>query len=225
MRRRNGGGGGSGTAEPANYASDLRQWSDKCQFCVFWALRQVSCAGTVRGLFLGEVAPELGPEGAGAHRLAEGTREAVLTCQAGQVGGAAQVRGADRRSGRKPVVSAGGGEAASSPRLHSHFPRPHPSRSAPGLAHLPASSWLIKLFTTCALSPEALLWRLSLLTALETPHSAFASTDFSYRNPHPLLPWGHGPCQAGLIPETVPWKTGRVALLRWASFPVRQETR
>lgn len=79
-RRRRGG----GATEPPNHWTKPGQWSEKCQCCVFWALRrgQVRSVGEIRKVFLGEAAFELRPEGSGALALAE-RREAVLTWSAG----------------------------------------------------------------------------------------------------------------------------------------------
>lgn len=113
---------------------------------------QVSCAGVVREVFLGEVAFELGPEGIEALGLAE-RREVVPTQRAGPHGGRTfrvleEKAEAERR---KCVVCVGGGEACPAPapwqlppspgaQLRGkavHSPRPCPSRPASGLAHWP----------------------------------------------------------------------------------------
>lgn len=101
-RRRRGG----GATEPPNHWTDAGQWSEKCQRCVFWALRrgQVRSVGEIRKVFLGEAAFELRPEDSEALALAE-RREAVLTWSAGlQCGRSRRGHRGQGRSRRKCVV-------------------------------------------------------------------------------------------------------------------------
>lgn len=130
---------------------------------MFGALRwgQASWAGLIRGVFLGEVASELGPEGTGALGLAE-KREAML----GWVWRAGQVFPGPRGKREGGSVSGGGGEACPAPAPGLLRPPPgaelrgelgsllpwtlsQQALLGPGPpAHL-VLAWLIKLFTTC----------------------------------------------------------------------------
>lgn len=136
---------------------------------MFGALRwgRASWAALIRGVFLGEVASELGPEGTGALGLAERRREATL----GWVWRAGQVFPGPQGKRKGGSVSGGGGEACPAPapgllcpppgaelrrELGSLLPWTLSPQPSSGLAHLPAWSWpgSLSCLHLAALTPE-----------------------------------------------------------------------